>query len=56
MENEELSFNEKVEATIKFMQLVGNEETAKYIVHQQEAIDGLTANNQSFINSFRVKD
>lgn len=38
--------DDNVKATIKFIQLVGIEETAKFIVHQNEAIDGLQKNNQ----------
>lgn len=46
--------NDRIKAIIKFIELVGIEETANFIVNQNLAIDGLQKNNQSFVDAYKM--
>lgn len=55
-----MKIEDEIEAAKKFMNLVGPEETAKFIANMQIAIDGLSVHNrqfrQAFINNHVVVD
>jgi hypothetical protein len=49
----ELTHEQKVKCMIAFINHVGIDEAANFIVHLQNSVEGLTANNQSFIKAYR---
>ena len=50
-----LTFEEKVQCQIMFHREIGEVQAAKYAVHMQEAVDGLSANNDSFVRAYRER-
>jgi len=50
-----LTFEEKVQCQIMFHREIGEVQSAKYAVHLQEAVDGLSANNESFVRAYRER-
>jgi hypothetical protein len=46
-------FKAKVEVQKFFFKQLGEEDAAKFTVHLQEAVDGLTENNRKFVETFR---
>lgn len=46
-------FKQRVQAYIMFFRQIGILDAAKYCVHQDATIAGLTANNESFAKAYR---
>lgn len=47
------TFEDQVNGTLKFIDALSRRQLAEFIVHQNEAIEGLTKNNKSFVLSFK---
>jgi len=47
------TFEDAVVGTILFIRSVSERELAEFIVHQTDAIEGLTKNNKSFIKVYK---
>ena len=48
--------SDEIKAILKFINLVGLEETAKFIMFQKQAVDGLQKNNQTFIDAHKKQN
>ena len=48
-----LTFEQKVHIQTQFHRLIGERQAAEFAVHLQESIDGLQANNDTFVAAYR---
>lgn len=46
------TFEERVQGTIMFIRSVSERKLAEFIVHQNSGIEGLTKNNETFVEAF----
>jgi hypothetical protein len=50
--DDNLTFEEKLMVQIAFNKSVGEDDAARYAVHLQESINGLTANHEAFVAEY----
>ena len=50
------TFEDQIKGTLIFIESLSKRKLAEFIVHQNEAIEGLTKNNKSFVLSFKKQN